>query len=210
MHRGEFEERVQAILKEVKEAGNIILFIDEIHNILGAGKSEGPMDAANLFKPLLARGELRCIGATTLAEYRQHVEKDAAFERRFQQVLVAEPSPVDTVNILRGIKEKYESFHGVRIADRALVVAAELSHRYIQHRFLPDKAIDLMDEAAANMRVQLESTPEEIDSLQRALYRAQVEEKALSKEKDKVPSSAPLPSFHPCHGSMGEEDGIKP
>jgi ATP-dependent Clp protease ATP-binding subunit ClpB len=189
LRRGEFEERVQAILKEVKEAGNIILFIDEIHNILGAGKSEGPMDAANLFKPMLARGELRCIGATTLAEYRQHVEKDAAFERRFQQVLVAEPSPVDTVNILRGIKEKYESFHGVRIADRALVMAAELSHRYIQHRFLPDKAIDLMDEAASNMRVQLESTPEEIDSLQRALYRVQVEEKALSKEKDKVPSS---------------------
>ena len=184
--RGEFEERLKAVLAEVKKAANVILFINEIHLVLGAGKAEGAMDAANLLKPMLARGELRCIGATTLAEYRQHMEKDAAFERRFQQVLVGEPSVADTISILRGISEKYSSYHGVRLSDRALVVAAELSDRYITARFLPDKAIDLIDEACSNNRVQLDSMPEEIDLLQRQKYRLQVEETALAKEKDKV------------------------
>ncbi len=195
--RGEFEERLKAVLAEVKKAANIILFIDEIHLVLGAGKAEGAMDAANLLKPMLARGELRCIGATTLAEYRQHMEKDAAFERRFQQVLVGEPSVADTISILRGISEKYSSYHGVRLSDRALVAAAELSDRYITARFLPDKAIDLIDEACSNNRVQLDSMPEEIDLLQRQQYRLQVEETALTKEKDKVSAEA-----YPVHAEM--------
>ncbi|MGD9294506.1 MAG: ATP-dependent chaperone ClpB, partial [Roseobacter sp.] len=184
-YRGEFEERLKAVLTEVTEAaGEIILFIDEMHTLVGAGKSDGAMDAANLIKPALARGELHCVGATTLDEYRKYVEKDAALARRFQPVMVQEPTVEDTVSILRGIKEKYELHHGVRISDSALVAAATLSHRYITDRFLPDKAIDLVDEAASRLRMEVDSKPEELDALDRQILQMQIEAEALRLEDD--------------------------
>jgi ATP-dependent Clp protease ATP-binding subunit ClpB len=184
-YRGEFEERLKGVLKEIEEAaGEIILFIDEMHTLVGAGKADGAMDASNLIKPALARGELHCVGATTLDEYRKHVEKDAALARRFQPVLVGEPSVEDTISILRGIKEKYELHHGVRIADAALVAAATLSNRYITDRFLPDKAIDLMDEASSRLRMQVDSKPEELDAVDRDVMRLRIEREALKKEED--------------------------
>ncbi|HEY4995055.1 MAG TPA: Clp protease N-terminal domain-containing protein, partial [Aestuariivirga sp.] len=183
--RGEFEERLKAVLSEVTAAhGGIILFIDEMHTLVGAGKADGAMDASNLLKPALARGELHCVGATTLDEYRKHVEKDAALARRFQPIFVEEPSVEDTISILRGIKEKYELHHGVRITDAAIVAAAQLSNRYIADRFLPDKAIDLMDEAGARLRMQVDSKPEELDELDRRIMQLQIEREALKKESD--------------------------
>ncbi|MBF0098171.1 MAG: AAA family ATPase, partial [Magnetococcales bacterium] len=183
--RGELEERLKAVLQEVQKAeGGIILFIDEMHTLVGAGRADGAMDASNLLKPALARGDLHCVGATTLDEYRKHVEKDAALERRFQPVLVGEPTVVDTISILRGIKEKYELHHGVRITDAAIVAAVTLSNRYITNRFLPDKAIDLMDEAAARIRMEVTSKPQEIDETDRKILQREIERVALSKEKD--------------------------
>ena len=185
-YRGEFEERLKAVLKAVKDSdGEIIMFIDEIHMIVGTGALEGAMDAGNILKPMLARGELHCIGATTLNEYRKYIEKDAALERRFQKVLVSEPSVIDTITILRGLKNRFEVYHGVTIKDKALVAAATMSDRYITDRFLPDKAIDLVDEACATIKVQLESVPTSLDNLTRSILRLQVEKEALKKEKDK-------------------------
>ena len=184
-YRGEFEERLKAVLSEVQaEGGRIILFIDELHTIVGAGKAEGAMDAGNLLKPALARGELHCVGATTLDEYRKHIEKDAALARRFQPVFIAEPSVEDTISILRGLKEKYELHHGVRITDSALVAAATLSNRYISDRFLPDKAIDLVDEAASRLKMEVDSKPEELDAIDRDLMQMKIEREALRKESD--------------------------
>ena len=184
-YRGEFEDRLKAVLKEVVDsAGQIVLFIDELHTVVGAGASEGSMDASNMLKPMLARGELHTIGATTLNEYQKYIEKDAALERRFQPVTVGEPSVEDTISILRGLRERYEIHHGVKFKDAALVAAAVLSHRYISDRFLPDKAIDLMDEAASKLRMEIDSLPVELDEVQRRTMQLEIEREALRKEKD--------------------------
>src|SRR3954466_1630359 len=186
-YRGEFEERLKAVLKEVQEAqGQIVLFIDELHTVVGAGAAEGAMDASNMLKPLLARGELHCIGATTLDEYRKHIEKDAPLERRFQPVYVDQPSVEDTISILRGLRERYEQHHKVRIKDAALVAAAILSHRYIADRFLPDKAIDLVDEAASKLRMEATSMPAELDEVRRRIMQLEIEREGLRKEKDQA------------------------
>ena len=184
-YRGEFEDRLKAVLKEIENAqGQIILFIDELHTLVGAGAAEGAIDASNMLKPALARGELRCVGATTLNEYKKYIEKDAALERRFQQVYVGEPTVEDTIAILRGLKERYEVHHGVRIKDSAIVAAATLSNRYITDRFLPDKAIDLIDEAASRLRIEIDSLPQEIDQLERETIQLEIERQALQREED--------------------------
>jgi len=209
-YRGEFEERLKAVLQEVAKArGQIVLFIDEIHTVVGAGKAEGAMDAGNMLKPMLARGELHCIGATTLDEYRKYIEKDAALERRFQPVMVNEPSVEDTISILRGLRERYELHHSVRIEDAALVAAAQLSHRYISDRFLPDKAIDLIDEAAAKLRTEMESMPEELETQERRLMQLEIEREALRKEKD-LPSKERLKALEKEIAEVrAERDSLK-
>src|SRR5215217_5271983 len=204
-YRGEFEDRLKAVLKEVAEGeGRIIVFLDELHTIVGAGAAEGAVDAANLLKPMLARGELRAVGATTLDEYRKHIEKDAALERRFQPVLVGEPDMNDTIAILRGLKERYENHHGVRISDSAIVAAATLSERYIADRFLPDKAIDLIDEAASRLKIEIDSVPTEIDEVERRIQQLEIEREALKKETDEA-SKARLETLEADLANLREE-----